>query len=861
MHTLMSLWRARRALWISVCALALADVAAPVHAQFKLEQTFRDSTATGWTTSGSAYLTAPSVDAVGDGWLRLTNAINAEQGQGLSTASFSSNTAVVLKFSFVSWGGTGADGLSVFLFDSTQNMSGAQVGGGLGYCGGAGGYLAIGLDEFGNFANPGDTCGALSGGPGPEPESLGIRGPLSDHNHYITGASVSGGIDNPYVATRPSSKAVILTLTPATVGYTISAQFQSAQGQPFQTLFSNVSFPYTPPANLSVGFGASTGGSNNYHELRDLVVATPDDIDVTMTGPSSILQGTTASYTVTVTNNGAYAIDTANAPTVTDTLPAGITNVSWTCVASSGATCAGSGSGNLNTTNLSIPANGHVTYTVTGTLDPTASCGSTITGSANADFGTSSGFSDPNESDNTASTSATVTCTVTILANPTSLSFGMETVGTPTAAQTVTLTGTNGATISAVSVTGDYSQTNNCSAALTTSTSCTINVVFTPSAEGSSNGTLTIVSTAASSPTTVALTGTGTNSVPNAFTFTPANGVDPSSVQVSNAITVSGTNIPSMVSISDGAQYSVNGGAYTSTAETVPPGAQITVKLTASSNYSTAVSATLTIGGVQATFTVTTHAVPILPKVTVTSGGGATAPFMLLALSLILLYRVFRGRKVIALAVVAFVIALSGPAGRPLMAADLFNDTYVGVRAGQATSTLTQSKLTGTLESEGYDVEASSLNRRSVSASVYGGYEIGAGFAAELAWSYLGRTSVSLQGIEPANLNQLLQDTAHVTRGSGDVLALEARYRWTIVPQVALDLRAGPYLWNTHTKVWVASSEELSRTDRGCGYTVGIGPRYSLGRGFGLGVNADYFVSTSDNRFVQVAVSLDYRFH
>src|ERR1700733_7483537 len=247
--------------------LLLAGFAAPAGAQFKLEQDFKGTTAPGWTLSSSAILTAPSIDAAGSGWLRLTDTGGNEKGHALNDGfSFAGNVPVVVEFNYVSWGGTGADGMALFLFDSSaaSPMAGAQTGGGLGYCGGAGGYLAVGLDEYGNFSNPADRCGAASGGPGFKPESLVIRGPESANNVWVTTTSVTGGIDNPHVATRPSPKTVLLTLTPAVspaIGYTITAQFQSASGQPFQTLFSNVAFPYAPPVSLAGGFRVSTCGS------------------------------------------------------------------------------------------------------------------------------------------------------------------------------------------------------------------------------------------------------------------------------------------------------------------------------------------------------------------------------------------------------------------------------------------------------------------------------------------------------------------------------------------------------------------------------------------------------------------------
>ena len=551
-----------RGLRVVGCSLALLLIAhiSPAHAQFKLQQSFTGTSAPGWTLSGNALLTAPSIDLSGQGWLRLTDTGNNQKGLALdSSQSFPGNVPVTVRFSYVSWGGNGADGITLFLYDSTQDMSGAKTGGGLGYCGGAGGYLAIGLDEYGNFSNPGDKCGAASGGPGAVPDSLVLRGPLSASDQFVTGVPIADGVDNPGASTRPSPRTILATLTPAVLGYTVTVQYQSASGQPFQTLFANVAFPFAAPANLSVGFSGSTGGSTNYHELQGLVAATPNDLQVTMSGPATVLEGTPVTYSLKVTNNGSYPIDAANAPLVTDSLPASITGVSWTCAASGGASCTASGSGNLNTASLTLPSNASVTYTITGTLDPGTACAGTLTNSANADFGSASTFLDPDQTNNTAVVNSTISCAVTVAANPGTVTYGPTTVGTPSAPRAVVVTGTNGVLISNIATTGDFSQINDCSAALN-GTSCTIEVTFNPGSEGSLNGTLVITSSAAATPTTITLSGTGTNAVPNSFSFTPLNNVSPSTVQVSNAITVAGTNVPTTISVSSGAEYSVNGG-------------------------------------------------------------------------------------------------------------------------------------------------------------------------------------------------------------------------------------------------------------------------------------------------------------
>jgi hypothetical protein len=101
----------------------------------------------------------------------------------------------------------------------------------------------------------------------------------------------------------------------------------------------------------------------------------------------------------------------------------------------------------------------------------------------------------------------------TLSTNPTSLTFPSQALNTTSAAQavTVTNTGTAAASVSVVSVTGDFTQTNNCTS-VAAGASCTVNVSFRPTASGTRTGTLTITSNATNSPTSVALSGTGAGS-------------------------------------------------------------------------------------------------------------------------------------------------------------------------------------------------------------------------------------------------------------------------------------------------------------------------------------------------------------
>ena len=121
-----------------------------------------------------------------------------------------------------------------------------------------------------------------------------------------------------------------------------------------------------------------------------------------------------------------------------------------------------------------------------------------------------------------------------ISVSPTSLAFGTQLVGTPTAAQFVTLMNN---TSSAVTLTlpptfvggnaSDFTATGGggtCVASLAAGASCTIGVIFTPSSVGARTVTMNIVDSldTAAHPIQVALTGTGSNTIA-AISFSPTS--------------------------------------------------------------------------------------------------------------------------------------------------------------------------------------------------------------------------------------------------------------------------------------------------------------------------------------------------
>jgi hypothetical protein len=157
-----------------------------------------------------------------------------------------------------------------------------------------------------------------------------------------------------------------------------------------------------------------------------------------------------------------------------------------------------------STCGSSIAANGSCTVSVTFT--PTAA--GTRTGSLTINAG---GVT------NTVSLTGTGTAPGPALnASPADLSFAGTVVGSTSGTQTETITnsGTASATVSGVSVTGDFSQTSNCTS-IAVNGSCTVTVSFKPTAGGTRTGTLTVTSNATNSPTTVSLTGNGISSTTN----------------------------------------------------------------------------------------------------------------------------------------------------------------------------------------------------------------------------------------------------------------------------------------------------------------------------------------------------------
>jgi hypothetical protein len=93
--------------------------------------------------------------------------------------------------------------------------------------------------------------------------------------------------------------------------------------------------------------------------------------------------------------------------------------------------------------------------------------------------------------------------------SPRSLSFANLAVGTTSTPQTVVLTDAGNATliITSITVTGNFSQTNDCGASLAPGASCTLTVTFTPTATGPESGSILVADNAIGSPQAIELEG------------------------------------------------------------------------------------------------------------------------------------------------------------------------------------------------------------------------------------------------------------------------------------------------------------------------------------------------------------------
>jgi Abnormal spindle-like microcephaly-assoc'd, ASPM-SPD-2-Hydin/Right handed beta helix region len=244
-----------------------------------------------------------------------------------------------------------------------------------------------------------------------------------------------------------------------------------------------INVTFTPTA-----LGALTGTIS----ITDNATGSPQTVSL---GGTGIAATPAASLAPTTLNFGNQTIGTASPAQTMKLTNGGGATLHISSVATSGDYSQTNNCGS----SLAIGAN----CTINVTFNPSA---------AGSRTGTVSVTDDAAGSPQSATLSGTgVTTAPTAVLSPTSVTYPGQLVGTTGTAQTVTLTNSGNAvlSISSITATGDFLQTNNCGANLAAGGNCTINVSFKPSQGAARTGMLSVVDNAGGTPQSVALAGTG----------------------------------------------------------------------------------------------------------------------------------------------------------------------------------------------------------------------------------------------------------------------------------------------------------------------------------------------------------------
>jgi autotransporter-associated beta strand protein len=275
--------------FVVLCAAILLTKVADAQV-VTINQSFNGTTAPGWVLGGTGYTpvltAAQGIDPTGSGWLRLTsNGGNEATYAYDSTAFNAANATIAVQFSYASYNGTGADGITFFLANANApgGFSVGAYGGSLGYAqktaaggGGAdingmnGGYIGLGIDEYGNYSNP--TEGRI-GGKGSVPNAIAVRGPgqgLTGYNYLGGTSSLATPLSFPSSTTRPTGAntrnvEIIITATNQMTVY-----LQAGTGAAYVPLYTIDLSGYARPDQLIMGFTGSTGGSTDIHEIQNV---------------------------------------------------------------------------------------------------------------------------------------------------------------------------------------------------------------------------------------------------------------------------------------------------------------------------------------------------------------------------------------------------------------------------------------------------------------------------------------------------------------------------------------------------------------------------------------------------------------
>ncbi|MFT3698765.1 MAG: Ig-like domain-containing protein [Kofleriaceae bacterium] len=369
----------------------------------------------------------------------------------------------------------------------------------------------------------------------------------------------------------------------------------------------------TIPGSTSTGTVITNGNYSIYADSNSALVgpkvqttvtngASYANLGITKTdGVAAVGWGSSTTYTINVSNQGPLA----SGATVTDTMPANLTGVTWTCAAANGATCTASGSGNI-ADSVNLPVGGTLTYTVSASIVSGSGSSSVVN---TATVATSGSTTDPDTTDNSAVDTDTIGTLDTLAVTKT----GTPSAGSIASSPAAISCGTGCSTTSAQFVDGTQVQLTatpssgstfvgwggSCSG---TATTCTVTM----------SGAMNVTAQFAGAPATIAATGgaSQTTSVSTAF-------AQPLAVTVSDA---NGTPVPG-VSV---AYTKPGSGASATMASSATTSSSGVASVSATANATPgAYTVTATAGSVSTTFSLANIGAP--NAITIVSGNNQSA--------------------------------------------------------------------------------------------------------------------------------------------------------------------------------------------------------------------------------------------
>lgn len=269
--------------------------------------------------------------------------------------------------------------------------------------------------------------------------------------------------------------------------------------------------------------------------------------------------------------------------------------------------------------------------------------------------------------------------TVGLSAN--TIGFGTVAVGATSSPQTLTVTNTGSITlvITAVTIVGDYAQTNTCTAPLPPQATCQVSITFTPSATGELDGTLFLTDNAFNSPQRIVLVG----GVTPDFTLALASGNTGGFNLTAGATASYGLLLTPTGGFSGSVSLTCSGAPANATCSVNPPNPS----LVGSGSVNVAV-----------TVTTTAHTTAAVNPGTVAASLGGRSPWMYLAMAAALAWFAIRRRRLarflapLLLAVLALgvITGCGGGSSTPT------TGSTTGTPAGTYTLTVTASSGTTT---------------------------------------------------------------------------------------------------------------------------------------------------------------------